>query len=199
MTRGWLASCACTASQTNQTLSSRPYSMRNTPIKKADGTTFHRSDLQHAMLMELFNDTTRCFRNPRPAPEGSWISAPKPGEAAATGVPEYTPVYPYGQSKGTARRSNETAEEYQEWEKRWEAYHKNPYPTREEDPECKVPRPGAKLLTFKELYMEALMNSPRCTKAVRDKIWSDEQFAEDFACVNLLINVGRMNTTLACK
>lgn len=173
--------------------------LRNTPIKKQDGTIFLRSDIQHAMLMEIFNDTTRCFRNPRPAPDDSWTVPPKPGEAAATGVPEYTPVYPYGQSKGSARRSNETEEEFKAWKKRWEEYHKNPYPTKEEDPENKVPRPGAKLMTFKELYMEALMNSPRCTKAVRDKIWADEQFAEDFACVNLLINVGRMNTTLACE
>lgn len=47
--------------------------------------------------------------------------------------------------------------------------------------------------------MEALMNSPRCTKAVRDKIWQDEEYAQDFLCVNLLINIGRMNTTLACE
>ncbi|PWN28869.1 hypothetical protein BDZ90DRAFT_230877 [Jaminaea rosea] len=171
--------------------------LRNTPIKKIDGTTFHRSDLQHALLMEIFGDTTRCFRNPRPAPDNLLTTAPRPGEAAATGVPEYSPVYPYGQSKGSSRKSHETKEEYEAWEKRWEEYHKNPYPSREQDPNRLVPRPGAKLLTFKELYMEALMNSPRCTKAVRDKVWSDEQFAEDFACVNLLINVGRMNTTLA--
>lgn len=172
-------------------------SLRNTPIKKADGTTFLRADIQHNLLLEIFSDTTRCFRNPRPAPEGSWTQPPKAGESAATGIPEYSPVYPYGQAKGTTRRSNETPEEYAAWEERYKEYQKNPYPTREEDPEGKVPRPGAKLLTFKELYIEALMNSTRCTKAVRDKVWADETYAEDFACVNLLINIGRMNTTLA--
>lgn len=172
---------------------------RNTPIKRNDGATLLRSDLQHAVLIEIFADRTRCFTNPRPAPEGSWESAPAPGEAAPTGVHGFTPVYPYGQSKGSSRRSNETAEEFEAWQKRYDEYHANPYPSREEDPEGKMPRPGAKLLTFKELYIESLMNSPRCTKAVRDKIWQDEEFAEDFACVNLLINIGRMNTTLACE
>lgn len=175
------------------------FSFRNTPIKKNDGGTILRSDLQHALLLEIFDDTTRCFRNPRPAPEGVWTYPPKPGEAAATGVYEYSPMYPYGQSKGAARRSNETPEEYAAWEKRYEEFWKNPYPTPEEDPERKVPRPGHRMLTFKELYMEALMNSPRCTKAVRDKIWQDEEYAQDFLCVNLLINIGRMNTTLACE
>lgn len=176
-----------------------PPSLRNTPIKRNDGDTFLRADLQHALLMEIFGDTTRCFRNPRPSPAGQRTVAPKPGESAPTGVHEYTPVYPYGQSKGSARRSNETPDEYQQWQERYQAYHDNPYPTEQQDPDNKVPRPGSPLLTFKELYIEALLNSPRCTKAVRDKVWQDEEFAENFACVNLLINIGRMNTTLACE
>ncbi|CAO1637128.1 unnamed protein product [Sympodiomycopsis kandeliae] len=170
---------------------------RNTPVKRNDGDALIRADLQHAVLMEIFGDTTRCFHNPRPAPATLWTSAPKPGESAPTGVHEYTPVYPYGQAKGTSRKSNETPEEFQAWQQKCKEYHDNPYPTKEEDPQGKIPRPGSKLLTFKELYIEALLNSPRCTKAVRDKVWQDEDFAENFACVNLLINIGRMNTTLA--
>lgn len=176
---------------------SLPRRLRNTPVKRNDGDTLIRADLQHALLMEIFGDTTRCFHNPRPAPRGQRTNAPLPGESAPTGVHEYTPVYPYGQSKGTARKSNESEEEHKQWTQRYEEYHKNPYPSEADDPEGKVPRPGAELLTFKELYIEALLNSPRCTKAVRDKVWQDEEFAENFACVNLLINIGRMNTTLA--
>ncbi|EPQ28972.1 uncharacterized protein PFL1_03262 [Pseudozyma flocculosa PF-1] len=58
-------------------------------------------------------------------------------------------------------------------------------------------KPGCDKLTFKELYLEALLNSGKCTKSMRDKIILDEEYAEDFAKVCLLVNVGRINTTLA--
>ncbi len=63
--------------------------------------------------------------------------------------------------------------------------------------EDEFPREGAPKLTFKELYIEALLNSSKCTKSMRDKILADEEYAEDFAKVCLLVNVGRINTTLA--
>ncbi|SNX81909.1 related to IES1 - Subunit 1 of the INO80 chromatin remodeling complex [Melanopsichium pennsylvanicum] len=63
--------------------------------------------------------------------------------------------------------------------------------------EDEFPQPGAAKLTFKELYIESLLNSSKCTKSMRDKIIADEEYAEDFAKVCLLVNVGRINTTLA--
>ena len=63
--------------------------------------------------------------------------------------------------------------------------------------ENEYPRDGAAKLTFKELYIESLLNSTKCTKSMRDKILSDEEYAEDFAKTCLLVNVGRINTTLA--
>ncbi|KAN0060414.1 hypothetical protein ACQY0O_007744 [Thecaphora frezii] len=63
--------------------------------------------------------------------------------------------------------------------------------------ENEFPHPGCEKLTFKELYIEALLNSGKCTKSMRDKIVTDEEYAEDFAKVCLLVNVGRINTTLA--
>ena len=63
--------------------------------------------------------------------------------------------------------------------------------------ENEYPKAGAAKLTFKELYIEALLNSSKCTKSMRDKILADEEYAEDFAKVCLLVNVGRINTTLA--
>lgn len=63
--------------------------------------------------------------------------------------------------------------------------------------EDEFPQPGAAKLTFKELYIESLLNSSKCTKSMRDKILADEEYAEDFAKVCLLVNVGRINTTLA--
>lgn len=63
--------------------------------------------------------------------------------------------------------------------------------------ENEYPKAGAAKLTFKELYIEALLNSTKCTKSMRDKVLDDEEYAEDFAKVCLLVNVGRINTTLA--
>ncbi|CBQ67988.1 related to IES1-Subunit 1 of the INO80 chromatin remodeling complex [Sporisorium reilianum SRZ2] len=63
--------------------------------------------------------------------------------------------------------------------------------------ENEYPREGAAKLTFKELYIESLLNSSKCTKSMRDKILADEEYAEDFAKTCLLVNVGRINTTLA--
>ncbi|TKY90801.1 hypothetical protein EX895_000799 [Sporisorium graminicola] len=63
--------------------------------------------------------------------------------------------------------------------------------------ENEYPKDGAAKLTFKELYIESLLNSSKCTKSMRDKILADEEYAEDFAKTCLLVNVGRINTTLA--
>lgn len=102
-----------------------------------------------------------------------------------------SPVYPYGQSLGTARRSDETKEEFQDWKNSYEKFQAN-------QGQAEV-QPGTDYLTFKELYIEAMINSQRCTKNMRDKIVADDEFAEDFAKVCLLVNVGKMNTTLACE
>ncbi|UZJ51001.1 hypothetical protein CBS101457_000321 [Exobasidium rhododendri] len=184
---------------------------RNLPVKRYDGEPLSRSDLQHNVLCHLFNDTTRCFRNPRPGPLGpekstTWKSA--------------VPVYPCGMAKTCSRPSDETEEEKEASDKAHLAFESAPFLDGEveikkedeidalsEGGSYKVPTslraregyppPGCELLTFKELYIEALMHSGKCTKAMRDKVLADEEFAEDFAKVCLLVNVGRINTTLA--
>lgn len=131
--------------------------------------------------------------------------------ASAVSGPFPTCVWPYGQSEGCARRGDETHEEYEAWRARREAYLKW---RDDEYPASVVPegeeiadgsasgagawtKPGAEKLTFKELYLEALMNSGKCTKSMREKCIVDEEYAEDFSKVCLLVNVGRINTTLA--
>ncbi|EKM83703.1 hypothetical protein AGABI1DRAFT_32817 [Agaricus bisporus var. burnettii JB137-S8] len=52
-------------------------------------------------------------------------------------------------------------------------------------------------LTFHELYIKALLNSTKTTKAFRDKLIESDTFAEDFAMIALLVNVGRINTTMS--
>ncbi|KAI9444957.1 hypothetical protein H4582DRAFT_2180901, partial [Lactarius indigo] len=50
--------------------------------------------------------------------------------------------------------------------------------------------------TFRDLYVHALMSSPRCSKALREKMVETPEFATDFAKISLLANVGRVNTTM---
>ena len=54
-------------------------------------------------------------------------------------------------------------------------------------------------VTFRDLYVHALMNSPRCSRALREKMVETPEFATDFAKISLLANVGRVNTTMTCS
>lgn len=58
--------------------------------------------------------------------------------------------------------------------------------------------PGTKV-TFRDLYINSLLHSPRCSKASRDKIVESPDFGVEFAKMSLLSNVGRINTTMACE
>jgi Ino eighty subunit 1 len=57
---------------------------------------------------------------------------------------------------------------------------------------------GSGAVTFRDLYVHALMSSPRCSKALREKMQETPEFATDFAKMSLLANVGRVNTTMTC-
>ncbi|KAI9462310.1 hypothetical protein BJY52DRAFT_1166929 [Lactarius psammicola] len=52
------------------------------------------------------------------------------------------------------------------------------------------------MVTFRDLYVHALMSSPRCSRALREKMVETPEFATDFAKISLLANVGRVNTTM---
>ncbi|WFD42274.1 RNA helicase [Malassezia psittaci] len=204
--------------------------VKNQPVKRYDGEPLTRKDVQHAMLCYLFADTRRVFTNPRAGSRGAATStfasslsesshaesekgnvANQPPAvqlqiAQAISGPFPTPVWPYGQSAGSARRSDESSEEITEWEKRRSAYcdwrnanfPASVTPIAElENPDMEWEHPGAEKLTFKELYIEALINSSKCTRSMREKCLLDEEYAEDFSKVCLLVNVGRINTTLA--
>lgn len=53
-------------------------------------------------------------------------------------------------------------------------------------------------LTFGELYVNTLIRSSKCSKALRDKMFESRSFSLDFAKLALLANVGRINSTQAC-
>ncbi|KAL9716053.1 hypothetical protein Ac2012v2_000497 [Leucoagaricus gongylophorus] len=65
----------------------------------------------------------------------------------------------------------------------------NPWPNSGGVPEAR--------LTFQKLYIRTMLNSGKATKNFRERIKESEKFAEDFAMLALLVNVGRINTTMS--
>jgi Ino eighty subunit 1 len=53
--------------------------------------------------------------------------------------------------------------------------------------------------SFADVYIYAMAVSSKTSKILRDKLLSDRRAAVHMAMVCLLVNVGRMNTTLNCK
>lgn len=53
--------------------------------------------------------------------------------------------------------------------------------------------------SFAELYIDAMARSSKTSKILRDKLMSEHEPAKNMAMVCLLVNLGRMNTTLNCK
>ena len=54
-------------------------------------------------------------------------------------------------------------------------------------------------VSFHDLYIQTIMNSPKATKVLKDKMTESMDFAEDFAMLALLVNVGCINTTMSCE
>lgn len=66
-----------------------------------------------------------------------------------------------------------------------------------EEEDAKWPTDGMELLTFKELYLESLITSVKCSKSVRHNLVTDHIYSEALLKLCLLLNAGRLNTTLA--
>ena len=52
---------------------------------------------------------------------------------------------------------------------------------------------------FADLYIDTMARSSKTSKVLRDKLLSDRAAAKGMAMVCLLVNIGRMNTTLNCE
>lgn len=52
---------------------------------------------------------------------------------------------------------------------------------------------------FADLYIDTMARSSKTSKVLRDKLLSDREAAKGMAMVCLLVNLGRMNTTLNCN
>ncbi|PCH33506.1 hypothetical protein WOLCODRAFT_129794 [Wolfiporia cocos MD-104 SS10] len=57
--------------------------------------------------------------------------------------------------------------------------------------------PGKPVVNFCDLYVNALYNSSKCSKVLKEKMVETPAFAIEFAKISLLTNVGRINTTMA--
>lgn len=53
--------------------------------------------------------------------------------------------------------------------------------------------------TFADIYLDAMAKSSKCSKILKDKLLTERPAALNMAMVCLLVNVGRMNTTLNCE
>lgn len=52
---------------------------------------------------------------------------------------------------------------------------------------------------FADLYIDTMSRSSKTSKVLRDKLLTDRAAAKGMAMVCLLVNIGRMNTTLNCQ
>jgi Ino eighty subunit 1 len=53
--------------------------------------------------------------------------------------------------------------------------------------------------TFADLYIDTMARSSMTSKILRDKLLGEHESAKNMAMVCLLVNIGRMNTTLNCE
>ncbi|RDB28397.1 Ino eighty subunit 1 [Hypsizygus marmoreus] len=65
----------------------------------------------------------------------------------------------------------------------------DPYPSTSDTPAAKI--------CFRDLYFTTIKHSPKATKALKDKMADLPKFADDFSMLALLVNVGRVNTTMS--
>ncbi|THH32009.1 hypothetical protein EUX98_g2189 [Antrodiella citrinella] len=57
--------------------------------------------------------------------------------------------------------------------------------------------PAGTKVTFRDLYVNALAHSSKCSKVTKDKLLETPEFGVEFSKISLLSNVGRINTTMA--
>ncbi|KAL9054800.1 MAG: hypothetical protein Q9162_003923 [Coniocarpon cinnabarinum] len=58
---------------------------------------------------------------------------------------------------------------------------------------------GATGQTFADIYIDAMAKSSKTSQILKEKLLSDRESALQMAMICLLVNVGRMNTTLNCE
>jgi len=54
-------------------------------------------------------------------------------------------------------------------------------------------------ICFRDLYVKAIMHSTKATNALKERLAESPIFATDFAMLSLLVNIGRIDTTMSCE
>ena len=54
-------------------------------------------------------------------------------------------------------------------------------------------------VSFRDLYVNSILHSQKCSRTTREKMTELPTFATDLSMLCLLSNVGRINTTMSCK
>ena len=57
---------------------------------------------------------------------------------------------------------------------------------------------GQRNVCFSDIYLDAMAGSSRTSKVLKEKLQNDRLAAVDMAMVCLLVNIGRLNTTVNC-
>lgn len=60
-------------------------------------------------------------------------------------------------------------------------------------------QPPRSKVTFRDLYLNTLLRSPKCSRGLKEKALDNPDFGTEFAKIALLTNAGRINTTMACE
>ena len=165
------------------------------PEGQADGTTRRSDETQEELeAWKQRLDRVNAVRAKRAAREerkkmraeklaSKWAKAGYPAdqEAAADDADTSKPAFSLAEAAGDTTAAAEEEEE-----------------DNEDNDDDVFPKDSTKM-TFKELYIESLITSHRTSRTIRSNIVNDPVYAEALAKVCLLLNVGKMNTTLACE
>ncbi|KAL6941888.1 hypothetical protein ACO0QE_003049 [Hanseniaspora vineae] len=149
-------------------------------LKKADGDSFTRSDIQYGFMTELFQNDYCIFTNMF-KPKGFTFdcnTAMKP-LSKETNLGEETPGSP---SSFEVSEEGSILNHFINHDKKDTVYDARDWINND-------------YLTFGQLYVLSLVCSARCSKVLRDKILTDSHIAFAMCILSLLVNIGRLNTT----
>ncbi|OWB84400.1 hypothetical protein B5S33_g3045 [[Candida] boidinii] len=139
---------------------------RNRHLKKEDGEPYWRKDIKYEFIKTLFFNNTRCFKNPF-----------------------------LNEKKDKSSETSETSEIPSFDFPRHFKYYKK-YKEDSKSDEFEVVESNGDYLTFFELYAITLLKSDKISKILKDRLMIDMNYSFNFAVLCILVNVGRLNTTV---
>ncbi|AET41135.1 Ies1p Ecym_7297 [Eremothecium cymbalariae DBVPG len=167
-------------------------------LKKHDGEQFTRKDIQFAFLFDLLSDKRQIFKNTF---QGTFSISPTAvagggGGATSSSSSSSSP------SSSSASPSSSASSQQQEQERAEEDRKQrggvgNTGLLNVTDVNYNARSfIGNEKLTFSQLYVLTIASSKKCSKILRDKLLFDHQVAFSTCVLSLLVNFGRLNTTV---